>query len=383
LRRAGTRARAALLVLAPLLSPGAWAQDDAADTRARLEALEGAIGRLAEAQRRDQERRGEAVERLRDTEEAIGRLTRGLRDIEARIDAARRSIADLDRRRASLRAEAEAQTEAVRLEVRRAYQAGDGDQLRLLLGEENPQRIARLLAYYRLIIAARRDLIDGFRETLESLESVEAQLEAQRRQLGDEERNQRQQIASLEAAREERLALVAELDARIATQTSAIAEQEEERARLEALLEEIEAAAARLTPDMEGEPFTAARGRMPWPVEGRISSAFGRPRAQGKLRWQGVRMRAEAGSPVNAIHHGRVVYADWLRGSGLLLVIDHGEGFMSLYAHNESLLRDVGDYVTAGAAVATVGDTGGQSEAGLYFEIRKDGKPMDPAGWCR
>ena len=122
---------------------------------------------------------------------------------------------------------------------------------------------------------------------------------------------------------------------------------------------------------------------MAWPVEGRITERFGRPRNRGKMKWQGVRLKAEAGTPVSAIHHGRVVYADWLRGSGLLLVIDHGEGYMSLYAHNESLLRDVGEWVSTGAAIATVGDSGGQSEPGLYFEIRKDGKPTNPQAWCR
>jgi septal ring factor EnvC (AmiA/AmiB activator) len=121
---------------------------------------------------------------------------------------------------------------------------------------------------------------------------------------------------------------------------------------------------------------------MAWPVEGRITERFGRPRNSGKMKWQGVRLKAETGATVSAIHHGRVVYADWLRGSGLLLVIDHGEGYMSLYAHNESLLRDVGEWVSTGAAIATVGDSGGQSEAGLYFEIRKDGKPTNPQAWC-
>ena len=131
------------------------------------------------------------------------------------------------------------------------------------------------------------------------------------------------------------------------------------------------------------EDERAARGAMRWPTEGRLGNRFGRPRNQGKMRWRGVTINAETGTPVNAIHHGRVVYADWLRGSGLLLVLDHGEGYMSLYAHNETLLRDVGDWVTAGAPIATVGASGGRERPALYFEIRHRGDPVDPGDWCR
>ncbi len=254
---------------------------------------------------------------------------------------------------------------------------------RLLLSEEDPQELARLLAYYRYVVGARAELIDEFRATLADLDDVEADLQARRNRLATERERQAAQLAGLEDTRRERREVLARIDRDLASQGAEIAEREAERAQLETLLEEIEAAAAALMPQDDVEPFTAAQGRMPWPVDGPVVYGFGRPRAQGKLRWQGVRMRADAGDPVRAIHHGRVVYADWLRGSGLLLVIDHGEGYMSLYAHNESLLREVGDWVSTGTPVATVGDTGGQSEVGLYFEIRKDGRPTNPARWCR
>ena len=122
---------------------------------------------------------------------------------------------------------------------------------------------------------------------------------------------------------------------------------------------------------------------MPWPVEGKPSNQFDRPRNEGKMRWQGITIPAREGTTVKAIHHGRVVYADWLRGSGLLVIIDHGDGYMSLYAHNESLLREVGEWVTAGTPVSTVGNTGGEEQAALYFEIRQNGKPTNPSNWCK
>ncbi|HEY7775443.1 MAG TPA: peptidoglycan DD-metalloendopeptidase family protein, partial [Kineobactrum sp.] len=131
------------------------------------------------------------------------------------------------------------------------------------------------------------------------------------------------------------------------------------------------------------KPFASTRGSLAWPVSGRRGNSFGASRGAGGMRWHGINLRAEEGTPVKAVHHGRVVFADWLRGSGLLLILDHGDGYMSLYAHNQSLLREVGEWVGPGTTIATVGNTGGSNRAGLYFEIRKDGKPVDPVVWCR
>ena len=138
---------------------------------------------------------------------------------------------------------------------------------------------------------------------------------------------------------------------------------------------------AELEVPQEFQDFASFRGQMPWPVGGRPSNSFGARRGNGGLRWQGLVIPATEGSEVTAIHHGRVVFADWFRGSGLLLIVDHGDGFMSLYAHNEALLRDVGEWVSAGSAIATVGSTGGMAESALYFEIRENGKPTNPSSW--
>ena len=159
---------------------------------------------------------------------------------------------------------------------------------------------------------------------------------------------------------------------------------EGDRKELERLLEAIEVAVVNLSlPDNYGA-FKLAKGKMPWPVAGKKpKNLYGKSRNEGKMRWQGVSIPAKEGTPVSAIHHGRVVYADWFRGSGLLLIIDHGDGYMSLYAHNQTLLREVGEWVTAGTQVSTVGSSGGQNSAALYFEVRHDGKPANPGSWCR
>ena len=152
---------------------------------------------------------------------------------------------------------------------------------------------------------------------------------------------------------------------------------------LQQLLDAIREAVVNLQVPDNYQPFKAARGTMPWPIGGKRANSFGRPRNEGKMRWQGVTIPASEGDSVKAIHHGRVVYADWLRGSGLLMIIDHGEGYMSLYAHNQSLLREVGEWVSAGTPIITVGNSGGQEQSALYFEIRHQGKPTNPTKWCK
>jgi septal ring factor EnvC (AmiA/AmiB activator) len=378
--------RGAWLLLAAALLPGiaAVAADEAEEARARLKALGAEIEQLSEARRQRQAARSSAQAQLQASEKALAEINRELGALRQRIDATREELSALESRREDLEAASRQQEGAVMEELRRAWQGtGDGP-LKLLLNQDDPQAVARLLAYYRYILDARSTLLDSYREKQAALAEVAGTLAATRSRQAEQEQAlaERGQALALERARRQQS--LAEIEEALANDAQLLAQRRQDREQLEQLLADIEEALAAAAPALEDmQPFSAARGQMPWPVQGRVTHRFGEARNQGKMRWQGVRLRAEAGTPINAIHHGRVVYADWLRGSGLLLVIDHGEGFMSLYAHNETLLREVGDWVSAGAPVATVGDSGGQSEAALYFEIRKDGKPTNPQSWCR
>ena len=370
------------LLLALATAGAAQAQDpDAA--RQQLQQLEQEIARISAAQREREASRGAVQQQLREAELRLQALQKELASLAGQIDLRSRELAGLEQRRGELEAAAQSQRAAVAAELRRAFRDSDDDQLKMLLSQEDPQSLARMLTYYRYLLDARSRLLEEFQATLDELDALQEQVAATRETL----RARREQIAQrrreVDTAQRERAGLLAEIDAAIASDSARLEERQADRARLEQLLEDIEAAMAAVAVPADVQPFSAARGQMPWPVDGVLAERFGAPRNQGKMRWQGVRLRADAGETVRAIHHGRVVFADWLRGSGLLLVIDHGEGFMSLYAHNATLLREVGDWVSTGAAVSTVGDSGGQSEAALYFEIRKDGKPTDPTGWCR
>lgn len=375
-----------LAVFALADTPALQAQSrgtDAKETRERLAQLEKDIARIAAAQATREKQRSSLQADLRRSEVALGRLQEQQQATRSAISSNQREIAKLGVKQSQLTAAADAQRDAVAQEIRDAYKGGGNDQLKLLLSEEDPQVLARMLAYYRYILSARSELLDEYRNTLNALVDLKQELKTRETQLEEQRLALTAQQHTLESQRGERKTLLTKIDSTLKSEAAQLAAREQDREQLEILLGEIDAALAQLIPEDDVEPFSAAKGSMRWPVEGRITNRFGRPRNQGKMRWQGVRLKAESGSTVAAIHHGRVVYADWLRGSGLLLVIDHGEGYLSLYAHNESLLREVGDWVTAGAPVSTVGDSGGQSEAGLYFEIRKDGKPTDPQGWCR
>ena len=314
-------------------------------------------------------------------ETALGELAGRIATLREDIARARADLAELNAQRDSLRQAATRQQAAVAREFRQAWRGSDA-QLRLLLSQDDPQVVARLLAYYRHIVRARTELLADYEQTLKSIDEIDERLMQRAAALQTQLVDQAERRRELELRQSEREGLLAELDAQSQDAEAQLEQRKQDRQQLEQLLEEIEAALAAAAIGAIGEqPFSTAQGQMPWPVEGRISNRFGRSRGPGARRWQGIRLSAAAGEPVNAIHHGRVVYADWLRGSGLLLVLDHGEGFLSLYAHNASLLRAVGDSVRSGAPIATVGNSGGQSESALYFEIRKDGRPVDPAPW--
>jgi Membrane-bound metallopeptidase len=327
----------------------------------------------------------------------------------------------------------------IAIQARSAYQNnGREEYLKLLLNQQNPEKFARTLSYYDYLSKARLEQLKAFNETLRQLASVEQnisreqeQLLAQRadldtrRQALDAERGKRQQVLAklnsdvkdgdqkLQARQQDQADLAKVL--KTIEETLARQAREAEEARKKALLaqqeaekrRQQEALAARADKEKEdaeppkkarttlgplvssdgasyGGAFSAARGKLPWPVNGRLLARFGDARGNdARAKWDGVMISASPGTQVRAVHGGRVVFADWLRGAGLLVILDHGNGYLSLYGHNQSLLKSAGDIVKAGEAISTVGDSGGQDSAGLYFAIRQQGRPTDPSQWCR
>ena len=378
----GRIALAALLLLACLSGP-ARAQPDEKKTRDRLEQLQQDIKRTHGEISSANTRKSELQQQLRQSELDLGKLQSEIIANERAMAANRQELDSLNKQREELEQARDAERARIALELKTAWQLGQQSQLKVLLNQEKPDTVARAMAYYRYFFRARNQLIAGYRETLQQLEDLRLRITATQEQLASQQRTLEQQRARLATARTEREQAVAKLNESIASKAEQLKQMEQDRRELEAVLEAIEKAVAEMAVPKDYQPFKSVKGKLSWPVGGKRSNNFGRPRNEGKMRWQGVTIPAKGGTEVKAIHHGRVVYADWLRGSGLLMIIDHGDGYMSLYAHNQSLLREVGEWVVAGTPISTVGNSGGQEQTALYFEIRHQGKPVNPAAWCK
>lgn len=375
---------AGVLILAPGLAPtSALAQSDAEQTRAQLEQLEKDIKRITWEINTASKERNDLQEKLRAAETELGRLKRSIADTKSSIEAQEKQLAQLRAKQETLEKARDEQQERIAVELKTAWQMGSQSQLKMLLSQQKPETVARSMSYYRYFFTARNELLASYRITLEEIAALQQRIDATLQELQTKRQKLEKEQTALASTQLERQAALADLLASISTKAAQLKQKEANRKELGSLLQAIEVAIEKLELPNNYQPFQNAKGAMPWPLTGKRANRFGRPRNEGKMRWQGITIRAREGTPVTAIHHGRVVYADWFRGSGLLMIIDHGEGYMSLYAHNQSLLKDVGEWVTADTPISTVGNSGGQDRSALYFEIRHKGKPTDPAKWCK
>lgn len=372
-----------LALLLAGLSFFAQAQSDEERAREALKALQADIEQVTREINSARKRQNSLQRQLRETEVELGKLQKQSRENRTEIENGRQDLAALKVRKSDLEGARNSQQARIASELQTAWKMGQQGQLKVLLNQEDPHTVARAMAYYRYFFEARNELVSQYRETLAELADVENTILTTTATLQEKQQELQKQQQSLAKLQKNRELAVASLTASITSKDNALKEKETERKELEQLLNTIEEAVVNLQAPSNYQAFSAARGEMPWPVEGQPSNRFGRPRNEGKMRWQGLNIAAAEGDTVRAIHHGRVVYADWFRGSGLLLIVDHGDGYMSLYAHNQALLREVGEWVTAGSPISTVGNTGGLARAALYFEIRHNGKPTNPAKWCR
>jgi septal ring factor EnvC (AmiA/AmiB activator) len=266
-------------------------------------------------------------------------------------------------------------------QLRAAYTIGRQEPLKLLLNQKDPALAGRMFAYYGYFGRARAAQIRLIEENVARIAELERELDAEDQELAELERQQRAQLHQLELSRVERSQVLASLEAQSHTRAQNLERLRSQQAGLEKLLRELRAAVERFP--LEGnDAFARLRGKLAWPVSGRVVARFGDARAGG-VRWDGVLVATERGAAVKAVCQGRVIYADWLPGLGLLTIVDHGDGYLSLYGHNERLYKAAGEQVATGDTIAAAGDSGGSSRPELYFEIRKAGKPVDPRPWFK
>ncbi len=368
-----------LLILIAILPVQA---DDKADTQAQLLKLKDDMTRLSSELRSDKEEAGSLRSALRKSETAIGQLQADIQKTHDQLMWSRNQLAELKQQREQLLVARGQQQELITRELQTAYQMGRQSQLKILLNQEQPDTLARSMAYYEYFYEARKQHIEQYLGILARIDVLEPEIAATTEQLQDSEITLQKQRQQLVQGKQQRQADLARLNSTINTKDLRLKKMSADRQELERLLEVIEEAIAEMAPPLAYQAFAELRGGMPWPISGKPTNRYG-GRRNGGLKWQGLSIPAEEGTVVSSIHQGRVVFADWFRGSGLLLIIDHGDGYMSLYAHNQALLREVGEWIPAGAAISTVGNSGGQNQAALYFEIRENGKPTDPGRWLQ
>ena len=329
-----------------------------------------------------------ASEKERDT------LQRDLRDIDLQISvsdikadqlnrerrALKLTLRTLDQEGQSLRADQESRMRLIEQSIQHLWAMQQGGGLRVWLGDQKPEDVARHVTYLQILLEDQKDMINHYKQGLRDVErniehtkETQAQLAAQ----VEAERSATQVLAGQRATRQRTLQAI---NAQVSTDEKQLAKLEADRQRLNQLFEEL----VRVTPTpiTARVPFAELKGALAMPVSGIPSNRFG-ARRNADIRWQGWLIPAEEGATIRAVHAGQVIYADWLRGLGLLIVIDHHDGWLTLYAQNHSLIRQLGESVMAGEVIARAGASGGQEMTGLYFEIRQKGQPVDPAHWIR
>ena len=388
----GARARRTLvtLLLCALCAQSALgderdAQQAAQEAQARqkLEQVRAEIHRISDEQKAAAARKNDATAALREQELKVAAAAKDVRSAEQKLAAQQGKLEQSLAERAALDAKLATQREALAALLRSAYALGRGEELKLLLAQERTDTIGRMLAYYGYFERARVAEIETLLNDLEALAKVQRIIEAETAELKNTRDAHAAEAQRLQAERGERARVLDELDAALKDRQARLAALGKDEKSLLELLEKLRDVFADIPQQISGaEPFARLRGRLAWPLHGKIMN-LSSAGEEGERESHGVLIAAAGGSDVHAVSHGRVVFADWLRGFGLLLIVDHGDGYLSLYGYNESLLKEVGDWVDAGEAVATSGVSGGRKTPGVYFELRLQGKALDARAWLK
>lgn len=371
---------ATLLALALIVgaAPG-FAQQDV--TPAQIEELKEQIEEIDEWLADAQEDRSTLERQLAEIDRTISRLTRERRSLRQQAGQQKQRLQELEQEERDLTRTLDQQRDSLKRQIRAAWMEGDAPAVKVLLNEIDPDQIARTLTYYEYLSKDTVNRLEAFRASLQSLRETQAAVQATRVELANTESTIARRQQALAESREQRQQTLAALNADIQDRRNERQELEADRERLEKLLEEVQQAINNIPSPNESRPFASLRDQLPWPVQGRVLSGYGDRYADGKLRRNGLLIQTGEEAEVRAIHHGRVVFANWLRGFGLITIIDHGDGYMTLYGHSSSLFTSPGDWVAAGEPIALAGRTGGTDKPALYFEVRHDGKPDNPGRW--
>ena len=354
------------------------------EKKEELENLRQRMSELRQKIEKKQEEKNSATKFLKDIEVRIGERAYVLKKINRHLRKKKRELKKLKKQHRKTLNKLASQRNILSEQIRSSYMIGRQEYLKLLLNQENPAAIGRTLTYYDYFHKARSHHIDEAVVTIEKLNHLTLQVKTKTEELKSSRKQQRVEKQKLEDDFIDRSIVIKQMEEEITKQGNRMKTFVANEQLLQELLKEIRnIMPSMLTEIDKRETFAKRRGQLKWPVKGKVKRLFGKSRQAANIKWNGVLIPSREGKDVKAISHGRVAYADWLRGYGMLVIIDHGDGYMTLYGYNQALYKETGDWVEEGEVIATVGRSGGQLKSALYFEVRVNGKPSNPTKWCK
>ncbi len=353
------------------------------DYQIKLEKLQNSISKIQKHLKGSKKQRSTVLTELKTLESEISKNVIKLKTLEKSLHRIQKKKKKLERELKQLNKQLLSQRTILSEQIRSAYSMGHQQNLKMLLNQQDPAQAGRAQEYFNYLNRARTQQISSFLETIQQKKQIELELKQTLSKQNQLLATQKIKKRKHQKQRLQRKNLLTELGDKIKSQENTLVSLEDSRNRIENLLKSLGELLADIpTNPSEKQPFKSLKGKFPWPVKGPFLGKFGQSKNQGDLKWNGVLIRANYGIPVKVISHGRVAFSDWLQGFGFITIINHGDGYMSLYGHSESLFKQAGDWVSAGEVIATTGDSGGQPQSGVYFEIRSRGKPVNPSKWC-
>ncbi|MEO8459267.1 MAG: peptidoglycan DD-metalloendopeptidase family protein [Dokdonella sp.] len=362
-------------------TPDPERQSQEKQAKQKLDQVRAQIKALVDQQRTTRGERDDATRTLREKDQAIAASALAVAATGRRLDDQQAELARLDDQKKTLETKLASQREALAALLRSAYALGRNEELKLLLQQDDVARIARVLAYHRYFQQARVEKIHGLLGDLKQLADVQQIIAAQSAELEKTRQAQAEDNRALADERAGRIKLLDDLDVQLKDQGARLAALGKDEKDMIELLERLRDVFADIPRQPSGAAsFQSQRGQLAWPAKGRVLTAFGSSDESGR-KSSGMRIAANSGTPVHAVARGRVVFADWFKGYGLLVIVDHGDNYLSLYGYNETLSKEVGDWVVPGEIIAGSGASGGQKESSVYFELRHKSEALDPRGW--
>lgn len=370
-----------LVLAGPVSAGNAQSDEKLAQIRKEIAELQAFLNKAQDEQKK-------LVQNLRHSDEEVARISKQIDQLRRALEEERSRLKKLQTEQADLTAEKQRQAASLSDLIRATYALGREPQFKVLFSQQDPAAVSRSMTYLSYLSQAHKQKLDTYQLTITNLSRVEEEIREHEQSLNEKLKTLFNEQQNLITQRRQQQKDARELNRQIKISGKSLQRKQQDRARLQQVVKSVSRSTAAKLPAYRSNinndsqlPVSKLKGKLPAPLSGRATNRFGSLQGNGKQRWEGVVFNAHSGDQVRAVHHGRVVFSNWLRGYGLLIIVDHGQGYMSLYGRNQELIKNVGDWVQPGEIIASAGRSGGYDDDGLYFELRHKGEPVNPETW--